>query len=295
MTSAKRPKGASTRRSASRPAKKAVRLASVEPRPGVVPTDEISELIEARRAEAQLREREAHLRAVLDAALDAVIGMDEGGAITYWNPSAEGMFGWSRSEAIGQTLAELVIPVGLRDRHRDGLRRFLETGAGSILNRRLELTGLRRDGREFPLELMVTALRHGEHWTFNAFCTDLSARREAEASVRLYADLVSHVPVGIVVVRVEDREDPEGVRVIARNPAMARVHGRGDADVVGRRLHEFLSGPEARVLRDFFVEIVKGGAPRDWRGATFDAPGQGPRTYDVRGFPLPGDCAGAVF
>jgi len=255
----------------------------------------VRDVTEVRRAERQLRDRESHLRAVLDAALDAVIGMDESGAITYWNPSAEGMFGWSRSEAIGQSLADLVIPPALRDRHREGLRRFLATGAGSILNRRLELSGLRRDGREFPLDLMVTALRHGEHWTFNAFCTDLSARRQAEASVRLYADLVSHVPVGIVVVRVEDREDAEAVRVIARNPAMARVRGRGDGDVVGHRLHEFLPESEARVLGEFFIDIVKSGEPRDWRGASFEAPGQGPRTYDVRGFPLPDGCVGAVF
>jgi PAS domain S-box-containing protein len=142
------------------------------------------DITERRQAENQLRESEQRFRAILDGALDAVVGMDAQGVITDWNPRAEAIFGWSRSEAIGRHLAETIIPVQYREQHRRGLKHFLTTGEGSVLNRRIEITALRRDGTEFPVELTVSALKDGTGHRFTAFLADITERKTAEDSLR---------------------------------------------------------------------------------------------------------------
>ena len=89
-------------------------------------------------------------RAILDLAHSAFVSMDEDGRIVYWNIRAEEIFGFTRGEAVGRVLADTVIPERLRASHWEGLRRFLETGEGAVLNKRLEMSALRADGSEFP-------------------------------------------------------------------------------------------------------------------------------------------------
>lgn len=106
--------------------------------------------------------------------------MDERGRVTYWNPAAENIFGIPPEEALGRAVADLIIPERLRGSHMDGLRRFLEDGVGPMLDRRVEVSALRRDGTEFPAELTISAFQDGGEWTFTAFLQDISARRENE-------------------------------------------------------------------------------------------------------------------
>ena len=100
------------------------------------------------------RETASHMRAVLDTALDAVISMDATGRVTFWNPRAEQIFGWSREEAVGKPVAELIIPPNKRAAHASGLAHYLRTGEGRLLNRRVEMMAVRRDGSEVPVELV---------------------------------------------------------------------------------------------------------------------------------------------
>lgn len=117
---------------------------------------------------------------MLDRAHDAVISMDEMGLVTYWNPSAEGMFGIKSEQALGRAVADLIVPERLRDAHTAGLRRFLVDGTGPLLGRRVEMSALGRDGLEFPVEMTVSAIRDGSSWTFTTFLQDISPRRAAE-------------------------------------------------------------------------------------------------------------------
>src|SRR5262245_33712577 len=119
---------------------------------------QLGQFVARRRAEEEVRASESRLRAILNTSLDAVVTMDAGGRVTGWNPAAQAIFGYSAEEAIGQEMGELIVPPRLRERHRRGLARFLETGTGVILDRRLELTGLRRDETEFPVELTITRI-----------------------------------------------------------------------------------------------------------------------------------------
>jgi PAS domain S-box-containing protein len=119
-------------------------------------------------------------RAILDVAHSAFVSIDEQGHITYWNKRAEEMFGLARDEATGKLLADTVIPERYRDAHRKGLDRFLQTGEGPVLNRRVELSALRSDGGEFPIELTISAIAEQDGWSFHAFIADISERHEAE-------------------------------------------------------------------------------------------------------------------
>ncbi|TAJ08464.1 MAG: PAS domain S-box protein [Nitrospirae bacterium] len=138
------------------------------------------ESVRARAAEGALRESETKTRVIIETALDAVVVMDSDGRITEWNAQAEAIFGWSRREAVGLMLAETIIPPAYREAHERGLRRFLATGQGPLLNRRVEITACRRDGREFPVELTITPARQGDIHTFSAFVRDITQRQESE-------------------------------------------------------------------------------------------------------------------
>ena len=121
----------------------------------------------------------AGLQAVLDTALDAVCVMDPGGYVVGWNGHAAECFGWAYSEAVGQRLSELIIPESLRQAHETGLARYLATGEGPVLNRRIEVPALHRDGNELTVELSVTATEQFGDRLFIGFIRDISDRRAA--------------------------------------------------------------------------------------------------------------------
>jgi PAS domain S-box-containing protein len=135
-------------------------------------------------ANATLLENERTARAIVETALDAFVQMDDAGTVLEWTRQAEAIFLWSRQEAIGKSLAELIVPDAHRSHHRDGVARFLRTGEGAILGKRLEIEARRKDGREIKVELAVTALRRGGVYVFNAFIRDLTEKIAAEQQLR---------------------------------------------------------------------------------------------------------------
>ncbi len=142
------------------------------------------EIEERKRVEASLVASEERTRRILETAGDAFVAIDESGVITAWNRQAELTFGWAAQEVIGRPLEETLIPAEQRVAHRRGLQRFLATGEGPVLGRRLELSGLHRDGHEVPIELVIWALQEDEGWSFNAFLRDISERKRAENALR---------------------------------------------------------------------------------------------------------------
>lgn len=131
-----------------------------------------------------LIESEKRTRLIIESSINAIIIMDSSGIIADWNQRAERMFGWSAKEAIGQSLEELIIPLRFQNGHRQGLRTFLETGVGPILNRQVELVAKRRDGMEFPVEVSVSPLKLGDTYIFSGFVHDISGRKAAEQQIR---------------------------------------------------------------------------------------------------------------
>jgi PAS domain S-box-containing protein len=128
-----------------------------------------------------------HVGAYFEAALDCVIMADASGRVVEFNPAAERTFGYSRDEALGRTMAELIVPPSLRERHTTAFARFVETGHGATLGRRLELTGMRADGSEFPVELALSQVE-GEPFLICGALRDISAAKQAERHLRELAD-----------------------------------------------------------------------------------------------------------
>jgi diguanylate cyclase (GGDEF)-like protein/PAS domain S-box-containing protein len=123
-------------------------------------------------------------RLILETAHDAYVAIDEDGLVIDWNKRAEQVFGWTRDEMIGRPVADTIIPPHFRDLHLRGLRHYLETGEGPVLNKRIELSAIDRDGREFPVELSIGPVRDANGVTFHAFLHDISDRKESEAALR---------------------------------------------------------------------------------------------------------------
>lgn len=136
-----------------------------------------NEIAHRARTEAAIRDNEWRTRMIIESSYDAFIAIDQQGVITDWNQQAETIFGWSRTEATGQILAELIIPAPLRQAHTHGMQHFLKTGEGTVLNKPIELTGLRRGGEEFPVELTIRAMQFKEGFEFCAFLRDITARK----------------------------------------------------------------------------------------------------------------------
>ncbi|MEO7716978.1 MAG: PAS domain S-box protein [Capsulimonas sp.] len=130
-----------------------------------------------------LRETQMRKDAILDAALDAVITIDEEERVLEWNPAAEKTFGYSRSEALGELLSSLIIPEYLRDAHARGIAHYLKTGEGPALFKRIEVPALRRDGSEFAAELTALPIDLPGRSLFTAFVRDISERKQAEAAL----------------------------------------------------------------------------------------------------------------
>jgi PAS domain S-box-containing protein len=133
------------------------------------------------RAERRLQTVQERATAVMNAALDCIVSIDERGVVIDFNPAAEETFGYTRAEAVGAELAELIIPPDLRYAHRAALARHLATGEARILNRRLELRGMRADGSTFPAELTVTRLGEPGRAApmFAGFIRDITERQRS--------------------------------------------------------------------------------------------------------------------
>src|SRR5438105_346519 len=141
------------------------------------------DITERKQIEHALRQNETRTRSIIDTANDAVVAIDAADGIKDWNPQAELIFGWKRQEVIGRTLAETIIPPVHREAHLEGLHRYVLTGEGPMLNRRVELEALHKDGHPFPVEMTISPIRWGRSHVFSAFVRDITERKQAEEAL----------------------------------------------------------------------------------------------------------------
>ena len=206
------------------------------------------------RIEDAVRESEARKAAVVQASLDAIVTMDAEGRVVEFNPAAERTFGYKADEAIGREMAELIVPPDLRERHRAGLARYLSTRESRMLDRRVELRAVRKDGSELPVELTITAIGV-EPAVFTGHLRDLSERREAEELETRMAAIVESSDDAIL-------SKDENLIIRSWNRGAERLYGYTADEAVGMPIQRLIpddrEGEEVRifeaVLKDERVE-----------------------------------------
>jgi len=139
------------------------------------------------------------LRLLLSTVLDAAVAIDANGKVVGWNPAAEQTFGWSRAEALGQNLNDLIVPSRHQQAHAQGMHRYQQTGVAHVVNRRIEIEARAKSGREFPIELSITEAHDGSGAAFVGFMRDISGRIAMERRLRETQKLeaVGHLTGGI--------------------------------------------------------------------------------------------------
>jgi PAS domain S-box-containing protein len=135
---------------------------------------------------------EARKSAILNTSLDCIVTIDHHGRVIEFNRAAERTFGYTNAEAVGRELAELIVPPSLRARHRAGLERYLKTGQTRALNQRLQLTAMRADGSEFPVEVAITRISEEEPPVFTGYIRDITESKKAEEQRELLLRELNH-------------------------------------------------------------------------------------------------------
>ena len=138
------------------------------------------EITDRKLAEEALRKSESRKGAILESVLDGIITMDHEGKLLEFNPAAEEMFRYKRADVVGKSMAELIIPPSLREKHRRGMAHYLATGEGPILGNRIEMTAMRADGTEFPIELSVMRIGQDEPPLFTGYFRDITDQNAQE-------------------------------------------------------------------------------------------------------------------
>lgn len=134
---------------------------------------------ESNQAHLALGESETRTSSILGASLDAIITIDQYDVITDWNNHAEEMFGWKAKEVLGKELAYFIVPAAYRQRHINGIKAFIETGEGPALNKRREVTAMKKNGEEFPVEITIASIMVSGKQGFSAFIRDISEQKKA--------------------------------------------------------------------------------------------------------------------
>jgi PAS domain S-box-containing protein len=193
------------------------------------------------RAQQAVRESDARKGAILEAAFDAVVTMDAAGRVVEANRSAEEMFGYAFADMAGKEVADLFIPPSLREAHRRGVARYLDDGERHVIGHPVELSGMRSDGSEFPVEVVITRPDVPGPPLFVGHMRDVTERRSAEAALRRMAD--EQAALRRVATAVAAEREPEelfslvieevGRLLEAQSSNMVRYEGNGDATVIG--------------------------------------------------------------
>jgi len=166
--------------------------------------------------------------AITESANDAIIVLSSPDVIHFWNKKAEEIFGYKIDEVVGKSVHDLVVPQKFREKAKDGLDNFFKTGKGPVVGKVVEVFGQRKDGREFPIELSVSAVRIGEEWQAIGIIRDITERKRLEEGLKesegRYRGIFEKTPNVMVVF------DAETWRFENVNPAAIDLYGYTEAE-----------------------------------------------------------------
>ncbi len=249
-----------TRRDGSETWASTTKLPATDSEGNVVGTFGISRDITARKqVEQALRDGEIRMRAITDSAQDAIVMMDPDGLVCYWNPAAERVLGYTSAEAMGRNLHTLFVPSGYLAAQQAAFPEFLRTGQGAAIGQTLDLEARRKDGREIPVQLSLSAVHIDGGWHAVGVVRDTTAQRQVEEALilqqALLATLMDNIPDHIYFKDADSR-------FTLISAAMARSFGLGDpSEAVGKTDFDFFSREQAARSLEDEREIMRTGVP----------------------------------
>lgn len=207
-----------------------------------------------KQSERALKESEEQIQTLFRNAPDAVVVIDEEGVITRWNPRAEKLFGWTAGEVIGEHLHDIIIPVRFREAHIKGMKHFMTTKEGPILNKPLELSALKKDQTEFDVGLSISPTVLNGRYYFIGFVSDISYRKKAEEELKknqAYTRSLIEASLDPLVTISAEGE------ITDVNQAAVKVSGIPKEQLIGTDFSNYFTEPEN--AREAFQQVFERG------------------------------------
>ena len=215
------------------------------------------DITESRQAEEALRESEERFRNVSDCAHDVIIMMDNDGCVSFWNKAAEKIFGYREEEILGKQLHETLAPERFREAYLKGFQQFRKTGKGDVLGKSLELTALRKDGTEFPIELSLSAMELKGKWNAVGILRDITERKRAEQELSKVEKLES---IGILAGGIA-HDFNNFLTSILGNISLAKMDVNPSDEIYANLEEAEKATVRARDLTQQLLTFSKGGEP----------------------------------
>ena len=205
-------------------------------------------------------ESEAQTRAILEMAFDAIVETDSQGVITGWNSKAASTFGWSEPEVMGRVLFQVIVPPRFRDAYEEKFRNLLASGESPMGSERLEIKALRRDGREFYIEVIMSALRRGDSDQASILGRDITRQKQLEKALR-----ISEERARVILDRIEDAcfevELSDEARYLFVNHAFCEITGYSAEEMLGKGYRQFFDAETIRQLDVAYRRVFETGEP----------------------------------
>ena len=208
------------------------------------------------RVVANLERNRAENQAILSVSPDAIITIDQHGYVIGFNEAAESIFGWQFDEIAGKNLADYIIPPEMRAAHEKGMQHYLSTGEGPVLNTRIQLPALHKDGRQFPVEVAICPIDTPDGKLFTAFLRDISKELENETEMRLIGRAFQTSEAMFIT--------DTNATIIRVNEAFTTISGYQAEEVLGQKPGLWASGQHDTVFyQQMWTTLLKKG---EWKG-----------------------------
>lgn len=243
----------------------------------------IFDLTERKKTEKIIRENEKRLQTFFRAGPDAIIVLNQQNEILEWNPTATAIFGFTEEEALGRYVHELIFQRQYRDGHKNGIKQFLKTADGPIINKNVEITALHKDGHEFYVNFSISSVRIENEWIIISFISDITARKKLEEEIRQSNSFLNSILENIpLMVFVKDARSLEFIRL---NKAGEKIIGHTQAQLIGKTDYDFFPQEAADLLTAKDREVLNNRTTLDINEEVIQTP-HGDRWLHIKKIPL---------